>query len=276
MNSSPQMRVVTTRHGWYWLRDAFAILGRNLALWMLFAFTYLITLSVLSAIPYVGQFIFLVATPALTLSFTVMARESAGGRKILPALLLSGLRGNTLPILILGAMYAVAFIAVAEVSSALFGDTLKALLSGRLKPDQNPITALIGVSALYLPVLIAFWFAPPLVGWHAMTAPKAVFFSVFAALRNWRALLLYGLVLLGLWGLAAGLLAGMIRLFGPEIGPGPITDEASRSVMMLATIVATPLALAGFALQLITYYTSYRDIFASEETPEEIPPPAAT
>jgi hypothetical protein len=265
MSSSPQLRVVSTRHGWHWLRDAFAILGRNLALWMLFAFTYLITLSVLSAIPYIGQFIFLVATPALTLSFTVMARESASGRKILPALLLSGFRGNTLSILILGAIYAAAFMAVAEVSSVFFGDTLKALLSGRLQPDQNPITALIGVSVFYLPVLIAFWFAPPLVGWHNMTAPKAVFFSIFAALQNWRAMLLYGLVLFVLWGLAAGLLAGMIRLFGPEISPGPISAEASRSIMMLATVVATPLALAGFALQLITYYTSYRDIFTSEE-----------
>ena len=272
MSSSPQMRIVSARRGWHWLRDAFAILGRNLALWMLFAFTYLVTLSVLSAIPFIGQFIFLVATPALTLSFTVMARESAGGRKILPALLLSGFRGNTLPILILGAIYAVAFIAVAEISSAFYGDTLKALLAGRLKPDQNPIAAIVGISAFYLPVLIAFWFAPPLVGWHNMSAPKAVFFSLFAALQNWRAMLLYGFVLLVLWGLAAGLLAGMIRLFGPDIGAGQVSADALRSVVMLATVVATPLALAGFALQLITYYTSYRDIFA-RDTPE---PPAAS
>ncbi len=265
MSSSPQMRIVPARHGWHWLRDAFAILGRNLALWMLFAFTYLVTLSVLSAIPVIGQFIFLVATPALTLSFTVMARESAGGRKILPALLLSGFRGNTLPILILGAIYAVAFIAVAETSSAFFGDTLKALMEGRLKPEQNPITAVIGISALYLPVLIAFWFAPPLVGWHDMSAPKAVFFSLFAALQNWRAMLVYGIVLLVIWGLAAGLLAGMIRMFGPDIGGGPVSAESFKSIVMLATVVATPLALAGFALQLITYYTSYRDIFASDE-----------
>ncbi|MFN0300201.1 MAG: BPSS1780 family membrane protein [Burkholderiales bacterium] len=265
MNSSPQMRVVIARHGWFWLRDAFAILGRNVALWMLFAFTYLVTLSVLSAVPYIGPFIFLVTTPAFTLSFTVMARESEGGRTILPALIFAGFRRNTMAMLILGAMYAAGFIAVAWMSTSLFGDTLSALMRGRLGPDDSPIAALIGSCAFYLPVLLAFWFAPPLVGWHDMSAPKAAFFSLFAALRNWRAMLVYGIVLLVLWGIAAALLAGMLRMFGPEIGPGPPTMDKLRPILMLATIVATPLALAGFALQLITYYTSYRDVFLNEE-----------
>ncbi len=264
MNPTPPMQVVSARHGWHWLRDAFAILGRNVALWMLFAFTYLVTLSVLSAVPYLGPFFFLLTTPAFTLSFAVMARESAAGRPILPVQLFAGFRGNTVPMLILGAMYAVCFMVFAWISTSIFGDALTALMRGKPRPEDSPILALIGSCALYLPVMVAFWFAPPLVGWHRMSAPKAVFFSLFAALSNWRAMLWYGLALLAMWGLAAALLAFMVRMFGPEIGANGMSIDSMRSILTLVMIVATPLGLAGFALQLITYYTSYRDVFADE------------
>ncbi len=37
------------------------------------------------------------------------------------------------------------------------------------------------------------WFAPALVHWHAMSPAKALFFSFFACLRNWRAFAVYAL-----------------------------------------------------------------------------------
>jgi len=273
MNPSPHMRIVGARHGWHWLRDAFAILGRNVALWMLFVFTYLVTLSAVSAVPLLGPLIFLVTTPAFTLSFAVMARESGAGRPLIPSQLFAGFRHNLIPVLILGALYAVAFSLFAWISTLLYGETLSALMRGRPRPDDSPIIALIGTAALYVPVFVSFWFAPLLVGWHDMSAQKAVFFSLFAALRNWRAMLWYGVLLFALWGIAAAALAAVIRIFGPPIGPDGVSIESLRSVVMLATIVATPLGLAGFALLLITYYTSYRDIFSTEEgSPEPHPP----
>src|SRR5258708_9276123 len=45
-----------------------------------------------------------------------------------------------------------------------------------------------------MPVMLAFWFAPPLAAWHSTGPAKALFFSFAAAMMNWRAFLAYGAV----------------------------------------------------------------------------------
>ena len=52
---------------------------------------------------------------------------------------------------------------------------------------------------------------------------------------------------------------------------GPVSADSLKSTIVLTSLVATPLALAGFALQLITYFTSFRDVFAPPE--DAVPPP---
>lgn len=265
------MRIVPAVHGWHWLREALGIFGRHAAVWMLLAFAYLVAISVVSAIPFVGPMVFLMTTPAVTLSFAHMSRAVGDRQPLLPQMLATGFRANAKGMLTLGGMYLVCVLLVAALTSALFGDTLTALLRGRLKPEDSPVFALLGSCLLYIPVLCAFWFAPPLTGWHGMSAPKAVFFSIFAAWRNWRAMAIYGIALAVLWSVAAGALILMLKLFGPTIGPGPVSADTLKSTVVLVSLVATPLALAGFALQLITYFTSFRDVFAP--APEGGPPP---
>ena len=60
--------------------------------------------------------------------------------------------------------------------------------------SQAFFTALAATAALYMPVMLAFWFAPPLAAWHSTGAVKALFFSLAASLMNWRAFLGYGAV----------------------------------------------------------------------------------
>ena len=45
----------------------------------------------------------------------------------------------------------------------------------------------------------ALWYAPLLVAWRGIPAGKAVFFSVAAALINWRAFLVFGLIVRWAW-----------------------------------------------------------------------------
>jgi uncharacterized membrane protein len=49
---------------------------------------------------------------------------------------------------------------------------------------------------LLCPLIMAYWYAPVLVGWHALSPGKALFFSFVACARNWRAFLVYSLALL--------------------------------------------------------------------------------
>ena len=45
----------------------------------------------------------------------------------------------------------------------------------------------------------ALWFAPPLIALHGMTTTHAIRWSVYAALANLGAMLVYGLLLLGIF-----------------------------------------------------------------------------
>src|SRR5258706_15406920 len=54
--------------------------------------------------------------------------------------------------------------------------------------------ALMAAATLYMPVMLAFWSAPPLAAWHSTGPAKALFFSFAAAMMNWRAFLAYGAV----------------------------------------------------------------------------------
>jgi hypothetical protein len=265
MATTPQMRIVPAVHGWQWLRASFPILGRNMALWLLFVFLYWTALSLVYAIPYLGPAAFLISTPAFTLGFTNMARESATGRALVPQMLLAGFRSNRRAMLTLGGIYLVAVLIVVWTTIGLHGDTLAGLMRGRVSATHGIGAAAATFLGLYAPVMLAFWFAPPLVGWHGMSAGKALFFSFFAALRNWRAMLVYGVSLFAIWAAALAVFTLALRMFAPAISSGMPSMENLRASAALVSIALTPVVLAGLALQFISYYTSYRDVFAEQD-----------
>src|SRR5205814_251581 len=93
----------------------------------------------------------------------------------------------------LGLAY-LACLAVLLAASTLADDGALArwMLTGQRPEDeilqsQSFLGALLIAGLLYVPVMAAFWFAPPLVAWHSIGAAKALFFSFAASLMNWRA-----------------------------------------------------------------------------------------
>ena len=88
-----------------------------------------------------------------------------------------------------------------------------------------------------------------------MPAPKALFFSFFAAARNWRAFLVYGLAGAAALGLVTAIIFNVQRAqAGPQIVP---------TLVFLLLVVFIPVYYA-------TAYASYRDVF-----PENGDQPAA-
>jgi len=65
--------------------------------------------------------------------------------------------------------------------------------------------------AIYIPLIMAVWFAPLLVAFHGMGALEAMKLSFAACSRNFTAFTLYGLVVMVLWTLASiPLLLGLL------------------------------------------------------------------
>jgi hypothetical protein len=99
---------------------------------------------------------------------------------------------------------------------------------------------------LLVPLIMARWFAPILVGWHLMSPVKAMFFSFFACWRNRLPLLLWGACVLGIAALGSAVLAFLAAMVG-------LTQPT-------ASVLVAPWALAMVAYIQATVYPMYRSI----------------
>jgi hypothetical protein len=105
--------------------------------------------------------------------------------------------------------------------------------------------------ALYIPVMMAFWFAPQLVVWSGFTPLKALFFSFFAVWRNKFAFIRYLLTWIGLT-LFVGAVSALI---GQSMTLEPNT----------MTAFLFPITLILMSVAHGSFYYSTKVIFGDEE-----------
>ena len=89
-----------------------------------------------------------------------------------------------------------------------------------------------------------------------MSVAKALFFSLFACLMNWRAFTMYG-VASALVLIVVPLMALTVLLV--------VTGGALRPSLMA---ILFPLVFSLMPVMFASFYASYRDIFAEPELPE--------
>jgi hypothetical protein len=243
------MIVVPARHGWQWIARGVALVGRAPLGWMVVSMTYWLVMGLVSRLPYFGLLVASLATPALAVSFMAICRALERGRGLELALVAEGFKRNLAALVTLGGLYLAVTLGIVAASSVADGGALaRWSLSGRgpATADGGLAAAVALAIALWIPVQLAFWFAPVLAAWHGMPAPKALFFSFFAALRNWRAFLVYGLAGAGALALVTVLIFNAQRTqAGPQIVP---------TLVFLLLVVFIPVYYA-------TAYASYRDVF---------------
>lgn len=253
-----KLNVVPAKTGSLWVRQGIrAFWKQPLAMSGLF-FMFMATMSVVSVVPVLGGFLALMLLPAVTLGLMAATREIDLGKFPMPLILLVGLRSGPegkRHMLILGVIYAVAFMGVMGVSALVDGgDFAKLYLVGGsldmailMKPEfQNAMWLSL---LLYLPLSLVFWHAPALTHWHAVPVVKSLFFSTVACLSNWRAFLVFGLmwsfIFLGTT-LAITLLSGLMG------------DND------LAAMALLPAMLMLAAMFFCSTYYSFKDCFTSE------------
>ena len=254
------MRIVPARNGWLWLIKGFALFRKSPSMWLLLVLAYSIAMTLLGQIRYAGPALSTLLLPAFSVSFMVVCAVLDRGGMLRPAHLWSGFHGPLSSLILLGVLYLLSIGAVLVVAStADDGALMRWLVTGDEPPaeairDGSVLRALMLTAVASAPVMMAFWFAPVLAAWNGMGAVKALFYSFFAAWRNWRAFLVYG---------AALALAGIafLMLFAVVVIATRGAVEALRLLATTFTLFLLPTVFASF-------YASYRDIFPENRIPE--------
>jgi hypothetical protein len=253
-----QARIVAAARGARWLAEGWQLFRVAPLAWLALACVYLLGTNLLALVPVLGFVAALVLVPGLTVGMMGAARSAAHGVAPQLRMLALGFQSERRAQLVLGAVYFAASMLVFGATTLADTDgRLRAVLGGRAQPGElapGDLFAPLAVFALsYAPVMMLFWFAPPLAAWHSTGALKALFFSFVACLMNWRAFLAYGIAVTVMM-LAVPLLTLLaLRAFaGADLGVAVASLVFPLLLLMLPTLFAS-------------FYVSYRDVFGVEK-----------
>ena len=260
-----RLNMVPARTGVLWVKQGLRTFFKQpLALSGLFLM-FIITVSLGSLIPYLGNVLALAVLPAATLGLMAATREAEQGKFPMPLMLITAFRAGqqqTRAMWVLGAIYALGFLTVLGISALLDGGQFARLylVGGNLSPEMIQSSefqwALYAAMAVYMPLSLLFWHAPALVHWHGVSPTKSLFFSAVACLKNFGAMTIFSLTWLGLFLGVGFLLIIVSALLGqPEL----------MGILMLPTIM-----LMGSMFFTSIYFT-FRDSFSM---PGEVSPEA--
>lgn len=270
------MQIVAASRGWMWFALGWALFKRSPLGWIALVLAYWLLIALINEIPVAGPIAATLLLPAFSVSFMSACAEAERGVRPTFRMVFVGFRKRLSTLIVLGGLYLMSILMVLGIASLADGGTLfNWIVRGAPPPDTaiadgSVLRALLLVSVVATPGLLAFWFSPVLAAWRDMGAAQAMFYSFFAGLRNWRAFAMYGLVLA-----VAGVLISLVVTVLAVVVRG--NASALRSIMLGLTIGLLPTIFASF-------YYSYRDIFGSEiesadkltaetSSPPQAPPP---
>ena len=264
-----RLNIVPARTGLTWVKLGFrTFMQQPLAMSGLF-FMFMAMLSVATMLPLIGAALALALLPAATLGLMAATQEATKGKFPMPLILISAFRAGRQQLqsmMVLGALYALGFLALMGISSLIDGGDFARLylMGGKISEEvvmQGSFQAAMWVTlALYVPLSLMFWHAPALVHWHGVTPVKSLFFSCLACYKNRGALTVYGLTWMGIF-IASIVVVTMIA--------GLLGNPAIAGLAMF------PIALIMMAMFFTSIYFTFRDSFTvTPHDAESVEPPA--
>lgn len=219
-------------------------------------FTYWAAMLIMAFVPVLGLLLPLLLTPGLSMGFIEVARTIDERRPPNPLLLISGFRSpQARSVLLLGVWYVVEIAGILLISLLIDGGSLIdwITLGESPKPEQAASVQASAMIAflLYIPVMMAFWFAPQLVVWSGFSPVKALFYSFFAVWRNKSAFIRYAITWIGL----TLFLGACMALLGQLMDFTPNTAAA----------FLFPITLILMAVAHGSFYASTKAIFGDPE-----------
>ena len=248
MQNSSNLEVVSVSagNGIGWVTEGFSFFGKDWLAWVGLAIVMILVTFIASALPFLNLVVPII-TPILVGGLMMACRQQEEGGEISISLAFAGFSHKTGQLAIIGLAYLISNIAILMLIVVLVFVIVGGMPDVQQWETAEPelvvrnlinisLAVLIGM-ALYLPVVMALWFAPALVVFNELSAIDAMKDSLKGCLLNVLPFLLYGVLVMFLMILAT------LPLF-------------------LGWLVLLPVLTASV-------YISYRDIFSISEGTEE-------
>jgi hypothetical protein len=267
-----QLIEVPAKTGYVWFRQGIWLFRKNPLAFLTLFFAYLLVMTLVAQIPYVGGVLPLAFIPGVAVGFMAACRDTIAGKPVFPTILVDGFRsyGSVVAkrLLLLGVLYLIAMALVLAGSTlADDGMLLKVMLGNTtIEPDtivnSNITLGFLAALVFYIPVAMLFWFAPVLAAWHDVSPVKAMFFSIVSCWRNRGAFIVFG----ALWFAVATTVSFGLTALMQALGAGDFAVAA----LMPATIIVTTMLYCSF-------YATYRGCFGVQtpDTPDLPTTPAS-
>jgi hypothetical protein len=259
-------RVVSFSSGARWLVEGWRLFRVSPGLWLALVLAYWMILATVNLLPVIG-FAAWILHPAFSVGFMALSRSCEQRGNLEAALLFEGFRGRPVAQLVLGCAYLGFLAALVGATTLADGGALARWMLTGQRPEGAELqsseffSALLLAGALYVPIMMLFWFAPVLAAWHAMGPVQALFYSFFASLMNWRALL-------GYLSIAALVTVGI-----PFLLLGALMLAAGGRPRFNVVALVFPLLMFLLPTLFASFYASYREVFGAEDGVEKLTPP---
>jgi hypothetical protein len=205
MDTSIQVAEVAAGRGAGWLAEAFGLFRRKPLAWIGLTGGWLVVTFGLLIIPIIGGVIANFLQPVFFASFAIAALRQSAGEPVVMGDLFLGFRRNLRALVNLGAILLIVEIAIFALMALLglpmSGSEEKSTFTVAEYVEMLKGREWILLIGFALTVLVkgGLWFAPPLIALHGMSMTHAIRWSLYAALANVGAMIVYGLALFALF-----------------------------------------------------------------------------
>lgn len=192
--------------------DAWGLYKQAPIKWTAMTISLFIVTAVFNTIPIIGPILGAIMIVPLFAGLIVGAQKISQGESLLFIDLLAGLQMCGVKLIVFSIVYTILCIAAVLIPFGIFGgtDMLIMMVGGEPSDDMlfQPeimftfiVSSLLSM-ALTIPVLMAFWFAVPLIMFHKMSIPDSLKTSFKSCTKNFLPMFIYGLMML-VWSIIA-------------------------------------------------------------------------
>lgn len=232
-----EIRTAAAGRGWEWIVEGFRIFRKQPLTWITLVMVMVVIWFASLLIPVIGPLAINLVSPVFFAGLMLACKTTDEDGEPEFSQLFAAFKTHASPLITVGGVYLVGNIVAVAVVFAVAGGTALPTLMGKAAIDPEAVLAaarglMLGMvvgMAVFIPVLMAVWFAPLLIVFHDRPPVEAMKMSYTASLRNTMPLLIYGVAVLVL-----GLIASI--------------------PLMLGLIVLLPVLACSI-------YASYKDIF---------------